>query len=42
MYYVEMEIDGVLCCQTVPNGPWRPLTAKELTEKILYYKSREY
>jgi len=35
MYYVESVIDGILCCKISPNGPWKPLSQKTLTSRVL-------
>jgi hypothetical protein len=35
MYYEECVIDGVVCCRTTPDGEWRQLTPRQLTDKIV-------
>lgn len=35
MYYEERVINGVVCCKTSPNGEWRQLTPRQLTDKIV-------
>lgn len=35
MYYEEQVIDGVLCSRGLPDGKWEPLTAKQLTDRLL-------
>jgi len=35
MYYKEEVINGVLCWKGSPNGEWHPLTAKQLTERLI-------
>ena len=35
MYYEEKVIDGVLCCRGAPDGEFTPLSAEELTDKLL-------
>lgn len=36
MYYKEKIIDDVLHCQTTPDGEWKPLTAKQLTQLLTH------
>lgn len=35
MYYVEKVINSVLHYKTSPNGKWKPISAEELTKRIV-------
>lgn len=34
MYYVEEIINGILCFKNTPNGIWKPLSEKVITERL--------
>ena len=38
MYYEERIVNGILCCRRTPKGDFKPLSAKELTNRILELK----
>lgn len=40
MYYKEEVIDGVLCAKYSPSGEFKPLTAKQLTRRLLIAESQ--
>lgn len=38
MYFKESVQDEVLGWQSIPNGPWTPYSAVQLTQMLMFYK----